>query len=163
MKQLSQPRNMAQLINFALTDLMLRFNSILLFGEDVAQKGGVYRVTAELIVRFGQRRVFNAILDEQTILGHALGLALNGFLPIPEIQFLAYVHNAIDQIRGEAATQSFFSSGYYTNPMIVRIAGLGYQKGFGGHFHNDNSIAALRIFQVLFWPAQVRVKMPLKC
>ncbi|HEX8262732.1 MAG TPA: transketolase C-terminal domain-containing protein, partial [Allosphingosinicella sp.] len=59
-------------------------------------------------------------------------------------QFLAYVHNAEDQIRGEAATLSFFSNGQYTNPTIIRIAGLGYQKGFGGHFHNDNSLAVFR-------------------
>jgi 2-oxoisovalerate dehydrogenase E1 component len=65
-------------------------------------------------------------------------------LPIPEIQYLAYLHNAIDQIRGEAASLSYFSQGQYTNPMVVRIASLAYQKGFGGHFHNDNSIAALR-------------------
>ncbi len=65
-------------------------------------------------------------------------------MPIPEIQFLAYLHNAEDQLRGEAATLSFFSNGQYTNPMVIRIAGLGYQKGFGGHFHNDNSLAVLR-------------------
>ncbi len=65
-------------------------------------------------------------------------------LAITEIQFLAYVHNAEDQLRGEAATLPFFSNGQFTNPMIVRIAGLGYQKGFGGHFHNDNSLAIFR-------------------
>ncbi len=65
-------------------------------------------------------------------------------LPVPEIQYLAYLHNAADQIRGEAATLSFFSRGQYRNPMVLRIAGLGYQRGFGGHFHNDNAVAALR-------------------
>jgi 2-oxoisovalerate dehydrogenase E1 component len=65
-------------------------------------------------------------------------------LPIPEIQYLAYFHNACDQIRGEAASLQFFSNNQYANPMVVRIAGLGYQRGFGGHFHNDNSITALR-------------------
>jgi 2-oxoisovalerate dehydrogenase E1 component len=65
-------------------------------------------------------------------------------LPIPEIQYLAYFHNACDQIRGEASSLQFFSNGQFSNPMVVRIAGLGYQKGFGGHFHNDNSIAAIR-------------------
>ena len=84
--------------------------------------------------RFGADRVINTLLDEQSILGLAIGLAHNGFLPIPEIQFLAYLHNAEDQLRGEAATLSFFSNGQYTNPMVIRIAGLGYQKGFGGHF-----------------------------
>jgi len=71
-------------------------------------------------------------------------MAQNGFIPMPEIQFLAYLHNAEDQLRGEAATLPFFSNGQFTNPMIVRISGLGYQKGFGGHFHNDNSVAVLR-------------------
>ncbi len=71
-------------------------------------------------------------------------MAHNGFIPVPEIQFLAYLHNAEDQLRGEASTLSFFSSGQYQNPMVLRIASLAYQKGFGGHFHNDNSIAVLR-------------------
>jgi 2-oxoisovalerate dehydrogenase E1 component len=65
-------------------------------------------------------------------------------LPVPEIQYLAYLHNAEDQLRGEAASLRFFSNGAYANPMVVRIAGLAYQKGFGGHFHNDNAVAVLR-------------------
>lgn len=142
--QLTQKRNLCQQINFALTDLMLQYPNVLVLGEDVGKKGGVYRVTADLQGRFGQRRVFDTILDETTILGTAIGLAHNGFIPIPEIQFLAYLHNAEDQLRGEASTLSFFSSGQYQNPMVIRIAGLAYQKGFGGHFHNDNSIAVLR-------------------
>jgi 2-oxoisovalerate dehydrogenase E1 component len=88
--------------------------------------------------------VFDTLLDEQTILGTALGAALAGCLPIPEIQYLAYLHNAEDQLRGEAASLRFFSDGRYQNGMVVRIAGLPYQKGFGGHFHNDNSVAVLR-------------------
>jgi 2-oxoisovalerate dehydrogenase E1 component len=84
------------------------------------------------------------LLDEQSILGLALGAGVSGLLPIPEIQYLAYVHNAEDQLRGEAASLSFFSNGQYTNPMVVRIAGLAYQKGFGGHFHNDNAVGVLR-------------------
>lgn len=143
-QQLVQKRNLCQHINFALTDLMMRYPNLLVFGEDVAKKGGVYRVTADLQTRFGQRRVFDTILDETTILGTAIGLAHNGFIPVPEIQFLAYLHNAEDQLRGEASTLSFFSSGQFQNPMVIRIASLAYQKGFGGHFHNDNSIAFLR-------------------
>jgi 2-oxoisovalerate dehydrogenase E1 component len=88
--------------------------------------------------------MIDTLLDEQSILGLAIGMAHNGFIPVPEIQFLAYLHNAEDQVRGEAATLSFFSNGQFTNPMVLRIAGLGYQKGFGGHFHNDNSLAILR-------------------
>jgi 2-oxoisovalerate dehydrogenase E1 component len=78
------------------------------------------------------------------VLGLALGAGISGMLPLPEIQYLAYLHNAEDQLRGEAATLQFFSNGQYRNPMVVRIAGYGYQKGFGGHFHNDDSVAVLR-------------------
>ena len=135
---------MAKLINYALKDIMLQYNNTLVFGEDVAKKGGVYHITAGLFKKFTIRRVFNSPLDETSILGFAAGLAHNGVLTIPEIQFLAYFHNAEDQLRGEAATLSFFSQGKYTNPMIIRIAGLAYQKGFGGHFHNDNSLTIFR-------------------
>ncbi|MGZ8998787.1 MAG: alpha-ketoacid dehydrogenase subunit beta, partial [Allosphingosinicella sp.] len=132
------------LLSWTLADLMLAHDNIIVAGEDVGPKGGVYNVTAKLHERFGSTRVINTLLDEQSILGLGIGAAHNGLLPVTEIQFLAYVHNAEDQLRGEAATLSFFSSGQYTNPMIVRIAGLGYQKGFGGHFHNDNSLAIFR-------------------
>lgn len=141
---MDKPQHMARLLSWALADLMLAYPNIIVAGEDVGPKGGVYNVTAKLHERFGSARVINTLLDEQSILGLGIGGAHVGLLPITEIQFLAYVHNAEDQIRGEAATLSFFSNGQYTNPMIVRIAGLGYQKGFGGHFHNDNSLAVFR-------------------
>ncbi|MCX7554151.1 thiamine pyrophosphate-dependent enzyme [Marinicella sp. S1101] len=145
----AQPENqaakhMAILINKGLNDLMLKYPETVLFGEDVAQKGGVYTITKQLLNKFGPKRIFNTLLDEQTILGLAQGYATLGLLPMPEIQYLAYFHNACDQIRGEAASLQFFSNGQFSNPMVVRIAGLGYQKGFGGHFHNDNSVTALR-------------------
>jgi 2-oxoisovalerate dehydrogenase E1 component len=117
---------------------------VVVFGEDVGRKGGVYGVTGGLARRFGAARVFDTLLDEQGILGLALGAGLAGLLPVPEIQYLAYLHNAEDQLRGEAATLPFFSRGAYRNPMVVRVAGLGYQKGFGGHFHNDNALGVLR-------------------
>jgi 2-oxoisovalerate dehydrogenase E1 component len=138
------PLTLAQSINRALHDELARRPQALVFGEDVSVKGGVYGLTRGLRKSFGGARVFDTILDEQAILGVGLGAALAGFLPIPEIQYLAYLHNAEDQLRGEAATLQFFSQGQYRNPMVVRIAGLGYQKGFGGHFHNDNSVAVLR-------------------
>ena len=83
-------------------------------------------------------------MDETSIIGFGIGFAHNGFIPIPEIQFLAYFHNAEDQLRGEAATLPFFSKGQFTNPMVLRVPGLAYQKGFGGHFHNDNSLTVFR-------------------
>ncbi|MCU1694274.1 MAG: pyruvate/2-oxoglutarate dehydrogenase complex, dehydrogenase component beta subunit [Mycobacterium sp.] len=131
-------------INRALQEVLFRHPEALIFGEDVARKGGVYGVTRGLLNKTSSARVFNTLLDEQSILGLALGAGVSGLLPIPEIQYLAYIHNALDQIRGEGATLQFFSNRQYRNPMVVRVAGYGYQKGFGGHFHNDNSIAALR-------------------
>jgi 2-oxoisovalerate dehydrogenase E1 component len=139
-----RPRHMAMQLNRALADLLVKYPEMLVFGEDVARKGGVYHVTADLQRRAGVGRVFNTPLDETSILGLAIGAAQLGMLPVPEIQYLAYLHNAIDQIRGEAASFSFFSNDQMHNPMVVRIAALAYQRGFGGHFHNDNAIAALR-------------------
>ncbi|HEX4726270.1 MAG TPA: thiamine pyrophosphate-dependent enzyme, partial [Jatrophihabitans sp.] len=138
------PLTLAQSINRALHDELARRPNALVFGEDISVKGGVYGLTRGLRKSFGAARVFDTILDEQAILGVGLGAGLAGFLPIPEIQYLAYLHNAEDQLRGEAATLQFFSQGSYRNPMVVRVAGLGYQRGFGGHFHNDNSVAVLR-------------------
>jgi 2-oxoisovalerate dehydrogenase E1 component len=138
------PVALAQAINASLAAVLERHPEALVFGEDVAIKGGVYGVTRGLHSRFGAGRVFDTLLDETSILGLALGAAVSGFLPIPEIQYLAYLHNAEDQLRGEAATLQFFSQGQYRNGMVIRIAGYGYQRGFGGHFHNDNAVGVLR-------------------
>ena len=137
-------RHMAVLINQGLHDLLIKYPEALIFGEDVAKKGGVYHVTTGLSSKFGVGRVFNTMLDETMILALGIGAGHLGLLPIPEIQYLAYYHNAQDQIRGEASSLQFFSNDQFRNPMVMRIAGWAYQKGFGGHFHNDNSIAALR-------------------
>ena len=138
------PLTLAQSINATLAELLNEYGNLLLFGEDVAAKGGVYGVTKGLLAQAGAARVFDTLLDETSILGLALGAAISGFLPIAEIQYLAYLHNAEDQLRGEAATIQFFSNGQYRNGMVVRIAGLGYQEGFGGHFHTDDSLTVLR-------------------
>ncbi|MED5811815.1 thiamine pyrophosphate-dependent enzyme [Mycolicibacterium sp. 050232] len=138
------PLTLALAINRALHEVLQAHPETIVFGEDIARKGGVYGVTRGLQSAAGPARVFDTLLDEQTILGLALGAGVSGLVPIPEIQYLAYLHNAADQIRGEGATLQFFSNRQYRNPMVVRIAGYGYQKGFGGHFHNDDSIAAIR-------------------
>jgi len=144
MPEKQPPRHMAVQIGRALHDLMAKYSDALVFGEDVARKGGVYTVTSGLAKAFPPHRVFNTLLDETTILGLAQGAGLMGLLPVPEIQYLAYLHNAADQVRGEACSLQFFSNGQFANPMLIRIAGLAYQRGFGGHFHNDNSFTALR-------------------
>jgi 2-oxoisovalerate dehydrogenase E1 component len=138
------PLTLALAINRALGDLLVKYPELLIFGEDVARKGGVYGVTRGLLKKAGAGRVFDTLLDEQAILGLGLGAGVAGLLPIPEIQYLAYLHNAEDQLRGEAASLGFFSNGRYRNPLVVRVAGYGYQKGFGGHFHNDNAVGVLR-------------------
>ncbi len=140
----AQEVTLAQAVNLALGELLETYPGMCVFGEDVGRKGGVYGVTKGLQRRFGAARVFDTLLDEQSILGLALGGGLTGLLPVPEIQYLAYLHNAEDQVRGEAATQQFFSAGQFRNPMVLRVAGYGYQKGFGGHFHNDNAVGVLR-------------------
>ncbi|MDH5280819.1 MAG: thiamine pyrophosphate-dependent enzyme, partial [Thermoleophilia bacterium] len=140
----AEPLTLAQAINAGLAAVLERHPEALVFGEDVAIKGGVYGVLRGLHARFGAGRVFDTLLDETSILGLALGAAVSGFLPIPEIQYLAYLHNAEDQLRGEASTLQFFSHGQYRNGMVIRIAGYGYQRGFGGHFHNDDAVGVLR-------------------
>jgi 2-oxoisovalerate dehydrogenase E1 component len=145
-EEVSNPirRTLGSHLAAAMADEMLEREEILVFGEDVGRKGGVYYVTQGLQKRFGQSRVIDTHLDETSILGLAQGAGLLGLLPMPEIQYLAYVHNAVDQLRGEASSLSFFSAGQFSNPMVVRIASFAYQRGFGGHFHNDHSIGGLR-------------------
>jgi 2-oxoisovalerate dehydrogenase E1 component len=122
------PLTVAESINATLTDALATRPEVVVFGEDVGRKGGVYGVTRGLQRRFGVTR----------------GCGVSGLLPVPEVQYLAYLHNAEDQLRGEAATLPFFSNRQYVNPIVLRIAGYGYQKGFGGHFHNDDAVAVLR-------------------
>lgn len=139
-----RPHTLAQAVGGALHQVLAAVPGALVLGEDVAAKGGVYGVTRGLQATFGGTRVLDTLLDEQTVLGLGLGAGLAGLLPLVEIQYLAYLHNAEDQLRGEGATQAFFSDGRYTNPMVVRVPGYAYQQGFGGHFHNDDSVAVLR-------------------
>ncbi|XTZ18741.1 transketolase C-terminal domain-containing protein [Micromonospora echinospora] len=142
--ELAGPLTLAQSVNAALADGMLDHPEMAVFGEDVAARGGVYGVTKGLRERFGVSRVFDTLLDETSVLGLGLGAGMAGMLPVPEIQYLAYLHNAEDQLRGEAATMQFLSRGAFRNPMVVRVPGLAYGEEFGGPFHNDNSVAVLR-------------------
>ncbi len=135
---------LAQGINAALATALEQQPDLLIFGEDVAKKGGAFGVTRGLLDRAGPARVFNTLLDEQHILGLALGTAMLDLLPVAEIQYLAFLHNAEDQLRGEAALLPFLSRGAYDNPMVVRIAGMPHPRGPGGPFHNEGSLAVLR-------------------
>jgi 2-oxoisovalerate dehydrogenase E1 component len=135
---------LAQAINATLLDVAAARPEVVVFGEDVSRKGGVYGVTRGLRRALGAGRVFDTLLDEQAILGLALGCGVSGMIPVPELQYLAYLHNAEDQLRGEAATLPFFSDGAFRNPMVVRIAAYADPGGFGGHFHNDSGLGVLR-------------------
>ena len=138
------PDNLATQINRVLCDSLIKYPQSLVFGEDVARKGGAYSVTTGLSEIFKSNRVFTSLVDEQMILGLAQGYGNMGMLPIPEIQNLAFFYNASDQIRAHAAAIQFFSNGQFSNPMVIRIASFAYQTGADNQFHNDNSIAALR-------------------
>ena len=141
--ELTGPLTLAQSINAALADGMLDHPQMAVFGRDVAA-GGAHGATEGLRDRFGAARVFDTPRDETSILGLGLGAGLAGMLPVPEIQYLAYLHSAEDQLRGEAATMRFFSRGAFRNPMVVRVAALAGEDGLGGHARNDNSVAVLR-------------------
>jgi 2-oxoisovalerate dehydrogenase E1 component len=145
-EEATQPgrRTLAAYTNAALREILAADPRTLVLGEDVGRKGGVYGVTNALQEQFGPHRVVDTLLDETGILGAAQGAALVGQLPIVEIQYLAYLHNAIDQLRGEAASTQFFSDGAFRTPMVVRMASFADPQGFGGHFHNDHAVAALR-------------------
>ncbi len=138
------PRHMAIQINNALHDLFCKYPEALLFGEDVAQKGGVYTITKGLHKAFRNARVFNTLLDETVILGLAQGFANMGMLPLAGNP----VPGVLPQCLRPDSRRGLFVAVLFQRPVsqshVVRIAGLGYQRGFGGHFHNDNSIAALR-------------------
>jgi 2-oxoisovalerate dehydrogenase E1 component len=138
------PLTLAESINRALLDAALVSPSLLLMGQDVARLGGLHGVTRGLLDRLGPARVVDTLFDEQTVLGLALGAGVTGLLPVPEIRSLASLHTASDQLRGEAATLSFFSQGAFRNPMVVRVPGLSHRSGFGGLVHDDNAIGSLR-------------------
>ncbi|MFQ5698157.1 MAG: thiamine pyrophosphate-dependent enzyme [Myxococcota bacterium] len=137
-------RTLAGCLNAALADELSRRRELIVLGEDVGAKGGVYGVTAGLQRSFGEARVFDTLLDETAILGVAQGAGLAGLLPVAEIQYLAYLHNALDQLRGEACSLGSLSAGQFRNPLLARIAAFAHPGGFGGHFHNDHGIGALR-------------------
>ena len=156
-------RTLAGHINAALTDELARRPELLVFGEDVGAQGR--RVQRDPrppeAVRGGTRLRHPARRDLDP--RHRTGRGPRRPAPHPEIQYLAYIHNALDQIRGEAATLQFFSSGQFRNPMVVRSLGLAYQKGFGGHFHNDNSVGALRDIPGVILAVPSRPKTPPAC
>ena len=132
------PMNIVQAVNSALREEMRRDDRVVLLGEDIGRNGGVFRCTEGLIDEFSDR-VFDTPLAEGGIIGTAIGMALYGLRPVPEIQFLDFIYSAFDQIVSEAAKMRYRSGGQYSVPMVIRTPYGGGIKG--GHYHSQSSEA----------------------
>lgn len=111
---------MIQAIHDAMRQEMERDERVIVLGEDVGKNGGVFRATDGLFEQFGEARVFDTPLAESGIVGTSIGLAVNGFRPVAEIQFLGFVYQAMDQLAAQAARLRFRSAGRFTCPLVVR-------------------------------------------
>jgi pyruvate dehydrogenase E1 component beta subunit len=128
--------NMVQAINDALRFEMQRDDRIVVLGEDVGKVGGVFRVTAGLYDEFGDDRVIDTPLSEGGIIGAAIGMALYGMKPVPEIQFSDFIFPAYDQIVSELAKFRYRSGGEFPCPMVIRTPVGGGIRG--GHYHSQS-------------------------
>jgi len=130
---------LVQAVNDALKTAMRRDSSVLVFGEDVGPKGGVFLATEGLTKEFGKQRCFDTPLSEDGIVGTAIGMAINGMKPVAEIQFQDFIFPAFDQIVSEAAKFRYRSGGQYTVPMVIRTP---YGGGIrGGLYHSQSGEA----------------------
>lgn len=125
-----------QAVNDALKVEMRRDPNVVVLGEDVGKNGGVFRATDGLQAEFGEERVMDTPLAESGIIGTAVGMALYGLKPVPEIQFQDFIFPAMDQIVSELAKMRYRSGGQYTCPVTVRAPYGGGIKG--GHYHSQS-------------------------
>lgn len=128
--------NMVQAINDALRIAMRKDDRIVVMGEDVGKVGGVFRVTSGLYDEFGDSRVVDTPLSEGGIIGAAVGMALYGMIPVPEIQFSDFIWPAYDQIVSEVAKYRYRSGGEYSSKMVIRTPVGGGIRG--GHYHSQH-------------------------
>ena len=127
---------MVQAVNDALHEEMAADNDVVVLGEDVAVNGGVFRCTSDLVDKFGEERVIDTPLSESGIIGSAIGMALYGLKPVPEIQFSDFIWPAFDQITSEMAKMRYRSGGQFTCPMVIRTP---YGGGIrGGLYHSQS-------------------------
>src|SRR6187455_2706148 len=128
--------NMIGALNDALKIEMRRDPSMIILGEDVGKLGGVFRVTVDLLAEFGSDRVIDTPLAEAGIIGAAIGMALYGLHPVPEIQFSDFIFPAYDQIVNELAKYRYRSGGQYPAPVVIRTPCGGGIRG--GHYHSQS-------------------------
>jgi len=127
---------MVQAINSALKHEMRNDSRVVVLGEDVGVNGGVFRCTEGLFQEFGGDRVIDTPLAESGIIGCAIGMAMYGLVPVPEIQFSDFIYPAFDQIVSEAAKMRYRSGGEFTVPMTIRTPIGGGIRG--GHYHSQS-------------------------
>jgi pyruvate dehydrogenase E1 component beta subunit len=130
---------MAQALNAALRDAMTDDEAVVIFGEDVGTLGGVFRITDGLARDFGEDRCFDTPLAESGIVGFALGMAMNGFKPVVEMQFDAFAYPAFEQLVSHVAKMRNRTRGAINVPMVVRVP---YAGGIGGVEHHSDSSEA---------------------
>ncbi len=126
-----------QAITDGLRTEMRNNQDIVVFGEDVGRNGGVFRATEGLQAEFGEERVFDSPLCESGIIGAAIGMAVYGLRPVPEIQFMDFIYPAFDQIVSELAKLRYRSGGEYAAPVVIRTPYGGGIKG--GHYHSQST------------------------
>ena len=128
--------NMVQAINSTLDMKMAADDSIILLGEDIGKDGGVFRVTDGLQSKYGQQRVIDTPLTELGIVGMAIGMAVYGLKPVPEIQFQDFIYTAMDQIINQMAKMRYRTAGKITVPLVLRTP---YGGGIrGGLYHSQS-------------------------
>ncbi len=132
-------KNVVTAIRDALHDEMVDDERIVLLGEDVGARGGVFRVSAGWVEEFGEERVIDTPLAESGLVGVAIGMALHGLLPVAEIQFADFIHPAFDQIVSEAARLRYRSNGDFGCPLVIRAPWGG---GIHGALYHSQSIEA---------------------
>src|SRR6266508_453018 len=132
-------KNVVQTIHDTLAEEMQADDRVVVLGEDVGARGGVFRVTAGFLDEFGERRVIDTPLAESSIVGVAIGMAMHGLLPVAEIQFADFIHPAFDQLVSEAARIRYRSNGDFGVPLVVRAPWGG---GVHGALYHSQSIEA---------------------
>ena len=130
-------KNVVTAIHDALHDAMAEDERLVVLGEDVGARGGVFRVTQEFLDEFGERRVIDTPLAESLIVGLAIGMALHGMVPVAEIEFADFIHPAFDQLVSEAARMRYRTNGDFELPMVVRCPWGG---GIHGALYHSQSI-----------------------